>query len=131
MVCELTPRHLKDDLKKYKSDQSAKVPIVLGNVVQFRFWKGAKESITNLSQWKSDNSNLIDWLLKGQYQQDVVGDLWWFSSDEYQHDGDDGIYAKLMIFKRMTIVISICDEYQQDGDRVVVKTVVTVSVGWD
>ena len=28
MVCELTPRHLKDDLKKYKSDQSAKVPIV-------------------------------------------------------------------------------------------------------
>ena len=70
-------------------------------------------------------------MLKGQYQQDVVGDLWWFSSDEYQHDGDDGIYAKLMIFKRMTIVIYICDEYQQDGDRVVVKTVVTVSVCWD
>ena len=35
MICELTPRHLKDDLKKYISDQSTKVQIILGNVVQF------------------------------------------------------------------------------------------------
>ena len=31
----------------------------------------------------------------------------------------------------MTIVIYICDEYQQNGDGVVVKTIVTVGVGWD
>ena len=31
----------------------------------------------------------------------------------------------------MAIVIYICDEYQQNGDGVVVKTIVTVGVGWD
>ena len=68
---------------------------------------------------------------------------WWWRNlcyaDDFQEDDDCDLHLMntnkmVIIINRMKMwfmVIYICDEYQQDGDRVVVKTVVTVSVGWD